>query len=638
MVQATTRASEAARRRWVGDHPDRLLDLDGHSVHLENYSVRGFRSLADVAEIPISKPTILAGPNDGGKTAALAALGFLLGEHKPIDDDRTFLTEEAGGRSQHVEVEGIFALDTWEQNAFALPESARVRRIMDASQEARYEVWAAMPDDENLRHLDSKRVPELRQLATSCGMGMARANKPELLAALREYAAAHSSSHGWTELPSGLRDRLPRLAAFEGSSSHPEAAIRAVLNVRFKSYLDDEPVRAQLARLETEAQGWLEIQAKPLADHIAQRCPDIAAVSVEPTVKMTPVLGPTSLRLERSTGEAVRLDRSGQGSSRRISMAVWEATSELLEEPSAPEDGVGDLAPAVQVIVVYDEPDTHLDYHFQREVMRLIREQAGLAHVSVVVATHSMNLIDGVDIRDVVLLRLDERRRTVMERLGSGTHAAFDRHLGAIAAAVGLRNSVLLHERCFFAVEGDTEQQAMPILFALSEGLSLQAAGIALWGCGGNDGALQLASYLVDHNRSVVLMIDADSEKKSRIFREANLSKKFGTRMEDVVSNLGKLSGVNELEELFDDDIWARTANEVWPRQSGEWSPGDFAALRGQGKFSSLAERMLQEDGEASPAGKGSMVTEIAMRLEEPDQVPGELRDVFSKLRTLAGQ
>lgn len=78
--------------------------------------------------------------------------------------------------------------------------------------------------------------------------------------------------------------------------------------------------------------------------------------------------------------------------------------------------------------------------------------------------------------------------------------------------------------------------------------------------------------------------------------------------------------------------------SQVWPRQSGEWTPGDFTALRGQGKFSKLVEHMLQEQGEASPEGKGSMVTEIAMRLERPDQVPGELRDVFRRLRTLAGQ
>ncbi|WP_030855160.1 hypothetical protein [Streptomyces sp. NRRL S-475] len=61
---------------------------------------------------------------------------------------------------------------------------------------------------------------------------------------------------------------------------------------------------------------------------------------------------------------------------------------------------------------------------------------------------------------------------------------------------MGLRNSVLLHERCFLAVEGPTEQQCVPLLFRLSQGLPLQAAGIALWACDNNEGALHLAGYL----------------------------------------------------------------------------------------------------------------------------------------------
>ncbi|MCP2242712.1 ATP-dependent nuclease [Lentzea aerocolonigenes] len=605
-------------------------------AHLQSYSVRGFRSLADVAEIPISKPTILAGPNDGGKSAALGALGFLLGTHKLTDDDRTYLAGQAGERQSHVEVTGTFSLDVLEQEAFALPASVRVRRIAEAGADPRYQIWAAMPDDEDLRDLDSKRVPELRTLAVSYGMGLAKANKPELLTALREHAAKHSSSQGWTEVPRGLLDRMPRLAAFDGTALQPEAAIRSVLSVRFKSYLDESAVRGQIEELATDATNWLAIEAKPLADHIAERCPDIATVTVEPTVTVAPVLGPTSLRLERASGEAVRLDRSGQGSARRISMAVWEATSELLDSPAA--DCAEAVMPPVQSIVVYDEPDTHLDYHFQREVMRLIREQANLPHVSVVVATHSMNLIDGVDIRDVVLLRLDEHRRTLVERLGTAAHADFDRHLGAVAAAVGLRNSVLLHERCFLAVEGETEQQAIPVLFALSEGLSLQAAGIALWACGGNDGALHLASYLVKHDRTVVLMIDADSETQSRIFSPANLSTKFGTRQEEVVSWLGKSTNKKELEELFDDDIWARTANVAWPRPGGDWTAADFTAQRGEGKFSDKVARMLREQSENFPRGKPAMVLEVTMRLEEPDQVPRELRDTFARLRKLASQ
>ncbi len=609
--------------------------LDGSSVHLEKYSVRGFRSLTNVVDIPVSTPTILAGPNDGGKTAALHALAFLLREYSPTDDDRSYLPQEPGSRCEVIEVRGHFRLDEGERKRFDLSEEVELRRIVVGNSQPRFEIWAPVPDDEDLRHLGNLLVPELKALAARFGIRVPNPTKPKLLVALRAYATDHSSGFGWVELPSGLDDRLPRLASFEGHTLEPEAAVRSALALRFKGYVADETVRGHVRELEVAAQDWLGIQAKPLADHIVKRCPDIASVTVEPVVSFAPNLKSTSLHLERTSGERVRLDRSGLGSSRRISMAVWEATSDLLAEQTHVDANLSDLPP-VQVIVVYDEPDTHLDYHYQREVMRLIREQANVPHVSVVVATHSMNLIDGVDIRDVVLLHLDDDRRTTMQRLGSGEHAEFDRHLGLIATAVGLRNSVLLHERCFFAVEGDTEQLAIPVLFTLSEGMSLQAAGVALWACGGNDGALNLARYLHKHGRSVLLMVDADSQTQNRMFSTPNLQRIFAADYDDIVVMVGQEQGVNELEELFDDATWARTANQAWPRAGG-WTPEHFAAIRTGKKFSDQVRRLVREHSADAPAGKPAILFELAVRLERPTDVPEPLRDVFGKLRQLAG-
>ncbi len=597
--------------------------------------MRGFRSLADVTDIPIGSPTILAGPNDGGKSAALNALAFLLNSHALTEDDRSYLSGESGGRCPITEVVGDFRLDTWEQEKFDLPARARLRRCAVADLAPRYEMWGPVPDDEELRDLSGKLVPELKTLASKFGnQSAAKLTKPKLLEWLVEYGREHSSGEGWSGIPPALTDRIPRIAEFQGHSADPEAAIRSVLAVRFKSYVAEEDVQGRIRELETDACERMTIEAKPLADHILERCGDIATVTVEPDVSFTPTLRSTALRLERASGEQVRLDHSGRGSARRISMAVWEGTSELLTEPAGEEDP--EAEPQVQVIVAYDEPDTHLDYHFQREVMGIIRRQGMAKHVSVVVATHSMNLIDGVDIRDVVLLKLDDTRRTVMQRLGSAEHAEFDRHLGAIAAAVGLRNSVLLHERCFLAVEGETEQLVIPILFNLSEDMSLQAAGIALWACGGNDGALQLASYLHKHGRNVMLMIDADSERKSRIFSQNNLARHFGQDKDNVSRMLGQRSRVDELEELFDDETWARTANDAWPR-AGDWTPEHFAAHRGQKKFSAGVERMLKEHSDQHPSGKPAMLWEVAVRLDRPEDVPRELRDAFADLRALAG-
>ncbi|MEU4675049.1 TOPRIM nucleotidyl transferase/hydrolase domain-containing protein [Amycolatopsis sp. NPDC023774] len=396
------------------------------------------------------------------------------------------------------------------------------------------------------------------------------------------------------------------------------------------------PTLTGVHELETSAQGWLEIQAKPIVDHIVDRLGDFASVAIKPEITVTTSLRDTSLHIQRASGEPVRLDRSGLGSARRISLAVWEATSDILAEQADDLDDAAEGAdPARQVIVVYDEPDTHLDYHFQRDVMRLIRQQSQTPHVSVVVATHSMNLIDGVDIQDVVLLRTDDQHLTVVERLGSGKHADFDRHLGRIATAVGLRNSVLLHERCFFAVEGPTEQQVMPLLFNLSEGLSLQAAGIALWACGGNDGALSLARYLFTHGRAVLLVVDADSQVRNKMFATSRLQRNFDGDYEDVVVLLGQKQGVFELEELFDDEVWVRVANSEWPREGG-WPQGHFAVHRAGKKFSGDVERMLREHSADGPSGKPEMMVKLASHLEGPDDVPQASRDVFTKLRKLA--
>ncbi|ATE56354.1 ATP-dependent nuclease [Actinosynnema pretiosum] len=609
-------------------------------MHLASFSIRGFRSLAEVEDIPIGSPTILAGPNDGGKSSALDAVKFLLGRYSPIEDDRTYLEGESDGGRAAIEVIGRFRLDPWEQERFSLLAEVKLRRIMEDGQDARYEAWGPIPDDEDLRDLSRLRVSDLRELVQKYGLRpQSPGNKPELLAAVQEYAREHSSGEGWTGVPPNLTDRLPHVVAFTGKTLDPEAAVAEILGQQLKGYLQEESTRKQIEVLEGDAQDWLVTQAQPLIDHITRRCKDITEVAVKPDISMSPRLRSASLRLKRSTGEQVRLDRSGQGSARRISLAVWEASTDILVEEQQDKESLAENGPPVPTIVVYDEPDTHLDYHYQREVMELIREQCRVPNTSVVVATHSMNLIDGVDLQDVVRLELDETRRTRVERLGADSgHDGFDLHLQSIATAVGLRNSVLLHERCFLAVEGETEQKAIPVLFKLSEGLQLQSAGIALWACGGNSGALHLADYLHKHGRTVVLLIDADCEKRDRMFRRANLEKVFSPEdYDDVVTFLGKAQGFMEFEELFDDSTWADTANEQWPRTDrAPWDSNDFAAHRNGKKFSDQVIAMLRSESKASPSGKPALVMEVVNRLKRPDQVPQGLRDVFADLRKSA--
>ncbi|MFJ3819396.1 hypothetical protein [Streptomyces sp. NPDC090056] len=45
---------------------------------------------------------------------------------------------------------------------------------------------------------------------------------------------------------------------------------------------------------------------------------------------------------------------------------------------------------------------------------------------------------------------------------------------------------------------------------------------------------------------------------------------------------------------------------------------------------------MLQEQSESGPGGKPQMMYELSMALDDPDDVPEQLRRVFERLRKLA--
>ncbi|MFV2085742.1 ATP-dependent nuclease [Micromonospora sp. LOL_021] len=352
-------------------------------------------------------------------------------------------------------------------------------------------------------------------------------------------------------------------------------------------------------------------------------------VEVKPDVSFTAGLRSTKILLARTGGETVSLSAVGAGRSRRISLAIWEWTSELLQRDASESTAMDEP----QIVLAYDEPDTHLDYIQQRRVMALIREQCTIPGVSMIIATHSMNLIDGAAIEDIVHLQLDRERtraNLLLSDLDDNTNSRF---LSDIATALGLRNTVLLHERCFVGVEGATEQQSFPILYRLCTGQPIHAAGVVIVGCHNNEGALKFIGYLARTQRQVMLIVDDDSRNTNKLFKDANLAKE-GI---DILRQ-ARFIGVpgKELEFTFTNDQWCRVANEAWPRIDGQpWEPLDIDALR-PGKFSSALLHLFREGSNSGPSSKAEMMYEMARSLKTPAEVPSELRDAFLDLEKLA--
>lgn len=589
-------------------------------MKLETISISGFRSIADLKSLVIGSPSLLTGHNDAGKSSILDAIRFLLNDYVVLERDRTYVDEvesgsDEGNSSKRVSrtwVEGTFQLSAEEGAALSLPGTLRIRRVAREEGVASYEVLTMVSDDPRLRDYSGKTVAQLGEVFEILGLETPKGAKSVLLATLDTLASV-KQTEAWVSLAPAALKNLPKVERFEPSGARDaENAIQSALQTAYKRHVGAEAMKGTVRELEEELETKLQVDAEAIRQHIRDRCGDIGEVEILPAVSFSAGLKSTQISVTGKKGEDVHLGEAGAGRARRVSLAVWEYTTGLL-------DGAGD------VVLLYDEPDTHLDYKHQRDFMRVVRDQSKLPNVKMVIATHSMNLIDGVDISDVVHIKHVDHR-TVADQLGDASEVG--KHLGAVAASLGLRNTVLLHERLFVGVEGPTETAALPVLFKTATGQQLESCGIAIWACRNNEGAADFASFLVEHDRSVAFLVDADSRNVKHVFSEGKLRQR-GLEPDKHAFYIGE---PNEIEDLFSDTQWVDLANEEWPRGDGElWEASHFAALRKK-KFSANLLSTLRETSPNGPSGKPDVMIAMALRLKTPQDVPQQLRDVFEEL------
>ncbi|WP_431729119.1 AAA family ATPase [Verrucosispora sp. TAA-831] len=620
-------------------------------MRLASIHVQGFRSLADVGPIEITRPTILVGHNDSGKTALLDAIAYLLNRYTLSEEDRTYLREptvptsgELSGRSARVEtttVTGEFVLSPQEQKEYGLLERVRIRRRATADGQGRFEIEAKVPEDLEFRDLTAKRNDELRDLAKAHDIDIRGiTKKDDLVERISLHEKAAPSITDWVSLPDA-KTTLPHLLNF-GDQDSAETAIKAALNTRFQQHLDDPALKSRIDDLRDELSSRVKEDAKELVRHVEGRCRDLKSVVIEPEISFSKALRATRLNLATTDGEEVDIGRFGAGRARRVSLAIWEWASETLRsslprpqhlDDPPDQESLLDAQPP-DAVVLYDEPDTHLDYLQQRRIMKIIQEQSDAPNIVVVLATHSMNLIDGAAVHELVHLRLNDSRRTEVDcLLSTGSHHEHDRHLMNVAISLGLRNTVLLHERFFLAVEGDTEMQSFPILFKLSTGKTLQQAGIALVACNKNEGAILFAGHLVQHGRQVAFVVDGDTIKQ-KFYNEGRLAD-AGLKLREHVHLVGKPD--KELEHLFTDEQWCRAANENWPRVDEQtWTPDDIRVLREGKKFSAGLADTFRTNSESGPSGKPATMLALVQGFDEPAEVPMPIHEIFRKLLEMA--
>ena len=530
---------------------------DATRLELRSLSADNLRSLQDLPPATLEPGlTILTGQNGAGKTSFIDALSMLLECIPPSEEARS---------SSGCDITVIGKFSSVDETA-----CIQVRATYSTGRVQREVLRRVHPHFGNPP--ESMTLPALRDAFASAGIesprGAAKAPFIEMATAWIEQRPLAELQEAWIALPAETATQLPRLTVFQSQDATDKPGqVRRLVSSEAQRLLATEAYAPRLADIADEIQEGIDPILGSIKTMIRRYCPNVDDIAIYTSFDFSRTSPQVQMRLTKSSGESIDLNEVGSGLMQRVGLAIYAATLAALQGAGA--DSVGTL-------LAYDEPDTHLDYQAQRELFEIIREQGNLPHVQVVVATHSVNLIDTVTLQSLRHFRLENHRTRVdnPSDYGDGDESAF---IDDLVSGLGMRNSVLLSEKCFLVVEGPTEERALPILFKKMTGETLPGAGITLVNTDGVGSVRRLVEVLIKQlNRSVVVLVDEDARSSP-----GRINDEWFSEMQLAEGTDGFFIGTKEFEDAFDDEVWLRVANERFPLNDGSsWEMSDFANAR----------------------------------------------------------
>lgn len=334
-------------------------------------------------------------------------------------------------------------------------------------------------------------------------------------------------------------------------------------------------------------------------------------------VKIEPVYQKRDLNIDAKVkflenGKEVSIDKKGDGTKRRITMALLEYKKEqsLLEHDTS-------------TIYLLDEPDTHLHVKAQIEFLDTVKGFSTNGS-QVILTTHSPFIINAVNPKQLRLLENNDNFSKV--RYLRQDVDISDR----VLRSLGVENTYLFFSRHIVIVEGETEEQFLPSYFLKRFNDTLSSSLIKVMNCKGITNIPGFAGAIREiHNPNHIHILydnDASPELSELIDRL------------DVPSERKYVVGEKEFEDAFSDEAlyscWSQYLTEAGKEIPSCWNVQSISSLRTNcrqsGRKFSKEIRSLNQGGKKM--SKPILGNALAEYLDD-DQLPQRLLDLVLAVR-----
>lgn len=577
-------------------------------LKLRQLEVQGFKSLAQFRVSFDDALTVVVGENDAGKTSLIDCLKVVT-QGRPVGLDD--FTHQHDAMIISVEIDDFLFRKDYRKNGSAVeeeplqarPTNAYIERTLAKIQSEEFDIAS----DENQTFV--------KDTARMFGLTV-RSNS--VVANLRAQLIERLSTDGDVIIEGAS---FPKFNNIQLDGKHFEnvpAFFKEVFLKEKQASIWSEQIQ-EGTTIESFVRSHLEQYSNDVSRQIRDRgiidklrifLPELTEVRVEPIFHARDLNVDAKVKFLEN-GNEISIDNKGDGTKRRMTMALLEFKK---EQSRVPNDD--------QTIYLLDEPDTHLHVRAQLELVETV-EGFSLAGNQVILTTHSPFIVNAVKPSQVRLM-VRQNGTTSLKALSSDPQIA-----SRILRALGVENTHLFFSRKIVIVEGETEEAFLPRQYLRQTNHTMSSGLIKAINVNG-------VSNIVGFSRAILELHDPQ-----RIFILCDND--ASPELQQLIDEIGippahKFQvGNREFEDAFDSAVlhraWVQYHDDSNRNPPEGWTADAIEDLKiecatGDQKFSKQLRSLNQNGKKMTKPIFGAVLGERV----EINELPQRLHDLFSVL------
>ncbi len=602
------------------------LKLD--SLYLEN-----FKCYENSGKIPFHNLTVFIGENDAGKSTIYDALDLVLNNNSPKSEDfRDGLNT--------IEIKMIFSLsvEIEELSQYIIDDKVTIIKKYNRDSATILQILGRKFEVEDLNNYGTMKAADLIVLLERLELPP-KSNQDLRKESIMNYISEESPTTvndyidiNWSQISA----YLPLFQRYSSSDyGNPTSSVRKTLDLVYREAFYERDgngtysLKNDFSNLQNNIKQSLNQKLETqLLSYIRKYNTDIQSVSGDFDIDFARGLNFSGLRIKNNANESRNIEQLGEGSKKKIFLSILEWDSEISLASSHNRS----------IIRGYDEPDAYLHYNAQREMFYMIQRLAedDESNIQSIICTHALTMIDRAPARTInhVIKNSD---KSIVNFLATNEDQDIIDFLNNVSQISGLKNTNIFYEKCFLLVEGEGEENALPVMYKTCFDRSLIECGVVLINLQTNGQWSNALKFLKSNKKnSTVLFLDTDTQ-----YPDSN-SRVTKGKLEDIGFDEHFLNdncffiGTKEFEDVFSDLTYKNLCNDKFIKDNGSaWIENDFAQLRSADKFSEVLKQQLSRECKRS-IGKPEISLELAKKLSK-DEIENiqSIKSLFEKINQI---